>query len=177
VLILGFGGKPGSGKTTAADAIKASFAGVVVYSISDLICAELGVKREEVKDARVLQDHGTRQRAKDKLHYTRQIVQQIAKDSPRIAVISNVRMVTEVVGVRALQGHLIRCTCFNIDGSEYSKNDRDMKHALETELDGFNWDHYITAKRGESRLVRMQTVTLVRYLLDRERKRATKSGR
>lgn len=170
MLVLGFGGKPGSGKTTAADAIKASFPGVGVYSVSDLICAELGVKREDVKDARILQDHGTRQREKDRNYWIKKVLDSIRQDDPRIAVIPNIRMHTEVLGVRILHGRLIRYTCLNANGTEYNANDRDMKHVLETELDDFNWDHYITAKCGESRLVELQTFSLVGYLLHRESK-------
>jgi hypothetical protein len=176
VLVLGLGGKPGSGKTTAAEAIQRRFAGTVIYSVSDLICAELGVKREDVKDARILQDHGTRQREKDELYWIKQILDRITVERPRIAVIPNVRMLTEVAGVRYLRGHLIRCTCLDVDGSEYSKNDRDMAHVLETELDDFNWDFYIAARCGQSRLLEMQSVTLVEYLIDRTRQEITKEN-
>lgn len=168
MLVLGLGGKPGSGKTTAAEAIRACLPEETrIYSVSEIICEEMGVKREDVKDARVLQDYATKKRKIDAMHYCKKIVQALTRDAPQIAVIPNIRTMEEIAVVRFFGGSLIRYTCLDVDGSVLVTNDRDMNHPLETALDDFNWDFYITARCGESRLVGIQTMGLVHFLHER----------
>lgn len=163
-LVLGLGGKPHSGKTMAADALTKAHFNAKVYSISDLICEELGVTRSHVKDARILQDHGQSRREEDPLYWVCRIEKRIVDESPEVAIIPNIRAFTEVDMVRRLCGRLIRYTRLNPDGTCYAANDRDMNHPLETALDNFNWDHYITVKQGESPLLEAWTLALVAYL-------------
>lgn len=174
MLVLGLGGKPHSGKTLSAETILARHPGTKLYSISDMICEELGVVRSEVKDPRILQNHGTLRRSQDELYWINRVIEAIDRDRAPLAVITNVRMLTEVAGVRKFGGYLIRYTRLDVDGGPWITNDRDMAHVLETALDDFNWDFYITVKHGQQSLLQLQTLTLVGYLQETHGKPAVK---
>lgn len=176
VILLGLGGKPHSGKSVAAEVLRGS--GARIYSISDMICEELGVKRERVSNPRILQDHGHRQREKNPNYWTDKIIAAISTESPDLAVIPNIRMPNEAALVHLVGGHLVRYVRLNGDGSQYVASDRDMNHPLETTLDHFNWDFYITAKGGQRSLIEVQTVALLRYLKEsQERENAKEANR
>lgn len=132
-----------------------------------MICEELGVVRSQVTEPRILQDHGSKRRQEDEFYWVKRLVAAMERDQPTIAVIPNIRMLTEVAAVRKLGGALIRYTRLDVDGSLWLANDRDMNHVLETALDDFNWDFYITAKHGEQALLQLQTLALVTYLKER----------
>jgi len=166
MIVLGLGGKPHSGKTLAAEAIAQNFVGVKVYSFSALICEEMGVKREET-DARFVQDWGTMRRKESEFYWCDRLFPRMIEECPAFAVIPNVRMFPEIAWIRKLGGHLIRYTRLDLDGTPWITNDRDMNHELETALDDFNWDHYITVKHGEKRLLELQTLALVSFIVEK----------
>jgi hypothetical protein len=165
MLKLGFSGKPRSGKDTAAAAIKNSWPDFVkVYSISDLICAELGLVRDEVTDVSILQNHSNFRCAKDSMYWTKQILSAIQRDKPKIAILSNVRRFEEAEKLRLAGFVLVRFTRLNHNGSFFVANDRDMNDALETELDLYNFDFHVISKTGQVEWIQHQAVSLVKTL-------------
>lgn len=166
-IFLGFSGKPRGGKDTAAAAILCEFPQAKIYSISDLICAELGLARNEVKDVSILQAHSHKRCAKDPLYWARQIAGAIERDAPPIAIVTNVRRWDEANFYREKGCALVRVTALNPNGSLYISRDRDPNDPLETELDGYNFDYYLTAKRKtQVRWLERQAVLLMRELLE-----------
>jgi hypothetical protein len=168
MLVLGLGGKPHSGKTVAAETIVKRYPDSKIYSISELICEELGLRREEVRDASILQDHGALRRKENPNYWSEKILRAVRRDSPRIAVIPNVRTMQEIETFRSVGARFIRYTRLNHDGSPYIANDRNMTHPLETELDSFNWDFYITTKTAQEILAQAQTLALVEWIFHQE---------
>jgi len=161
-IFLGFSGKPRHGKDTAAAAILREFPQAKIYSISDLICAELGLARNEVRDVSILQAHSHKRCAKDPLYWARQIAEAIERDAPHIAIITNVRRWDEAQFYRGMGCVLVRVTSLNPNGSPYVPRDRDMNDPLETELDGYNFDYHLTAKRKtQIRWLERQAFSLV----------------
>jgi len=166
-IFLGFSGKPRGGKDTSAAAILREFPQAKIYSISDLICAELGLARGEVKDVSILQAHSHKRCAKDPLYWARQIASAIERDAPQIAIVTNVRRWDEANFYREKGCALVRVTALNPNGSLYISRDRDPNDPLETELDGYSFDYYLTAKRKtQVRWLERQAVLLMQELLE-----------
>ena len=166
-IFLGFSGKPRHGKDTAAAAILREFPQAKIYSISDLICAELGLARGEVKDVSILQAHSHKRCARDPLYWARQIAEAIERDAPHIAIITNVRRWDEANFYRERGCALARVNGLNQNGSLYISRDRDPNDPLETELDGYNFDYYLIAKKpGQKRWLERQAVNLIHELLE-----------
>lgn len=160
-ILLGFGGKPRSGKDTAALAIVEEFPDTRVYSISELICRELGVKREEVKDVSLLQREGARMAAGNPRFFVEKILGEIERDAPPIAIVPNVRRWEEAEFLRKKDFALVRFVRLNKNGSPFIARDRDPNDPLETDLDFFNWEYRITAKTGQVEWLKSQAVNFV----------------
>jgi len=168
---IGFGGKPRHGKTTAAEAIRRAYGAesVEIISISELICAELGVKREEVADVRDLQRHSHARCAADGLYWARQAQIRSNQCEKEIVVLANVRRVDEAEYFLGHGWALARVMALNADGSLYVPMDaaRDLNDPLETALDRWNWPYRMVAQKpGQKEWLEAQAEALVDYLLD-----------
>ena len=168
-VLLAFGGKPRHGKSSAAEAITERFKARVL-SISELIAAELGLKREEIKDLSVLQKHSHARCKRDCFYWARQIHRQamLANGETQIVICPNLRRLDEAEYLAARGWHLARVIALNEDGSLYTPtNDgRDLNDPLETQLDNYNWDYrLISRKPGGLLWLRQQAIALAEYLL------------
>ena len=171
-VFLALSGKAHHGKDTVANAIFHAFPGQVkVYSISELICDELGLRRSDVKDVRALQAHSHARCAKDPLYWARQIQTRAAAGSERISILTNVRREDEAHFYIANGWRLCRVIALNPDGSLYMASDRNQNDPLETQLDRFNFEFRIIARKpGYLRLLEAQAVALAMYLTEGEQK-------
>ncbi len=169
-IFLGFSGRSRHGKDSAASAIFEAFPGTKIYSISELICAELGVKRAEVQDVRILQRHSHLRCENDPLYWARQIALAVERDEAPVSVLSNVRRWDEAEFYRSQGWRLCRVTALNPDGSLYiGTNALDHNDPLETQLDRYNFEFHITARKpGQLAWLRGQAVLLANYLLEGE---------
>lgn len=166
-IFLGLSGKPRHGKDTAASAILKAFPGTKIYSISDLICAELGVKRDEVKDVGILQAHSHKRTNGDPLYWARQIHFATERDYSPVSILTNVRRFDEAEFYRDKGWRLCRVIALNPNGSLYISRDRDPNDELETQLDGYNFEFRIVARKpGQKHWLETQAVNLVNCLLE-----------
>lgn len=166
-IFLGLSGKPQHGKDTVAEAIRYVFSRrVKTYSISDLICAELGVSRKDVKDARILQAHSHMRCANDPLYWARQIQDAVNAGTEQISLLTNVRREDEAHYYLSRGWRLCRVIALNPDGSLYISGDRDANDPLETQLDRFNFEFRIIARKpGYLHWLQAQAIALVECLL------------
>lgn len=171
-------GRARHGKTESTEAIK-SFAEsqgetVKVYDVGDMIrrlCIATGrlpqVERVDMtkEQIQVLIDVGKEERTKNRNVWIERVVQQAITDNPDVAMCPNLRLPLEAEEIRKIGGVIIRCTRMNPDGSLYISPDRDPNDITETALQFWPADHYITyVSKPDARLVRMQAVTLYKYL-------------
>jgi hypothetical protein len=169
MIFLALSGKPHAGKDTFANAILNRWPDETrTYSVSEMICEELGVVRSEVKDARILQACGSKRRREDPFYWIRKVVAAVERERPAIAIFTNLRLINEVTVVRAYGAVTVRLTRLNENGSLYIAGDRDMNDPLETELDNFQFDYFITAKSGQTSWIAAQAIALVKTLRNGE---------
>lgn len=81
-----------------------------------------------------------------------------------IALISDVRFVNEVKGLKQRGGYTIDVQRLREDGTQYYSSDRPADHPSETELDNYNFDYYIKVKTGDVALVQELAITYAVYL-------------
>lgn len=174
-VFIGLGGKPRHGKDSAARAMLAEAvrlgARAEALSISELICAELGLRREDVRDLGVLQEHSHRRCAKDPFYWTRQIARAAQASRSEIVLLTNVRRRDEAEYLRVRGWRLARVIALNEDGSLYTPwpADRDLNDPLETQLDHYNWEFRLIARKpGQLGWLEAQAAALVRHLLAEE---------
>lgn len=79
-------------------------------------------------------------------------------------VTGDLRFLNEAKAVQYIGGKTINVTRLNVDGSKYYSSDRPMDHISEVELDGHNWDYYITCKTGQTALLGEQAITIAEHL-------------
>lgn len=178
-MLLGLAGRARNGKSTVADelarAAKKAGLSPVVYDIGGLVlefCIGAGLvadkKREDLdaEELDVLVRVGEAKREEDPDFWIRGIEGDCQKASEDfVGIIPNMRCFNEEALVRRNGGLTIKITSLNKNGSEHISRDRDPNHSLETELVNINADFYLTAKRGESDLLKRQAATLFDYVL------------
>lgn len=81
-----------------------------------------------------------------------------------IAVISDVRFLNEVDGIKQRGGYTVNVQRLREDGTQYYATDRPSDHPSETELDNYNWDYRIQSKEGDAGWTAEQAITLAEYL-------------
>lgn len=85
-----------------------------------------------------------------------------------LAIFTDVRFKNEAEAIKAKGGHLIEVVRLNQDGSRFYSDDRPRDHASETELDGYNWDHFIKTKYAAE--TAEQAMTIVEFIRTLETK-------
>lgn len=190
-MLLGLAGRARNGKSTVADELAraAKKAGLypVVYDIGGLVlefCIGAGLvadkKREDLdaEELDVLVRVGKAKREEDPDFWISGIESDYRdrRDSTHglVGIIPNIRYSSEETMVRRNSGLLIKVTSLNPNGSEFVSLDRDPNHPAETELSSVNADFYLTAKRGESDLLKRQAATLFDYVLSKRGTLCTK---
>lgn len=114
-----------------------------------------------------MQEHSHRRCAEDPLYWARQILAAASNDGAPISMLTNVRRRDEAELYKREGWTLVRVIALNASGSLYIPQDRNMNDPLETELDGWNWDYRIIARKpGQKKWLEAQAVTLVRCLLE-----------
>jgi hypothetical protein len=98
------------------------------------------------KHVKLLQWWGTEyRRAQDNNYWIKKAFASIPIGT-NIAIFTDVRFLNEAGSIKERGGHLIEVVRLNQDGSRFYSTDRPRDHVSETQLDGYNWDHYIKTK-------------------------------
>jgi hypothetical protein len=98
------------------------------------------------KNPTLLQKIGDGRRREFGLDYWIKQLEPKIKAFKGVAVITDVRYINEADWVKSLGGHTINVRRLNQDGTPFIANDRDPNFISETQLDGYNYDHYIITK-------------------------------
>lgn len=195
MLLLAFGNKARQGKDTAAATIEEyykqkralhfqyyggapSLVGKVkcpvvkVFRFADGVYEEARIKYGmTVKEPSLLQRIGQDRRQEDSEYWIKQCYSKILaepKFEEGIALIPDLRYRNEAAFIKSKGGILVNVRRLNQDGTQYIAPDRPTDHPSETELDGYNWDHYIVSK--DPFLTGEYAITLVEYLIGLVRK-------
>jgi hypothetical protein len=182
MILLGFGHRAHSGKSTCCDAIleRANYIGISarVYSISDEVLsycvmrsllpdmARASMTNEHIK---ILVDVGKGQRDTDEDFWLKRLRERMAVDKPKLAMIPNIRYWNEAEWVRAEGGVNVLCNRLNSNGSPHISADRDANHISECDLWNWNWDYILTHKEGQEWWLKAQAVSLFEWLYERSR--------
>lgn len=172
-LLIGFGNRARQGKDTAAEAVKhwmthtgADFPEVRIMKFAsalyDTARKEYGMTE---KDAPLLQRIGQERREQNPRYWIDRLFFD-NKNFHGISLISDVRYLNEAHEIRSRGGYLINVRRLNEDGTPFITDDRPADHPSETELDGFNWDGYITTKTGQEALTAELAVTMVNFFYE-----------
>jgi hypothetical protein len=180
-MILGITGRAETGKTTVGKAIvkTAVYMELVaeVYELSNLVLAEaitLGLIDQKTRqectsgDIGELIALGASRRSQNPNYWMEMVLAEIAEDKADIAVCPNIRFVDEAIAIQAVGGKIVRVTALNPDGSEFVSRSRDPNDASETSQRQIVADYFLTTKRGESDLLKLEASTLFKYLHGRK---------
>lgn len=186
MIILGFGHKARHGKDTAGEAVLQHFINlaqgaakhslkysgprVVLTKFATALykeCRELHGMTE--KDPILLQQVGMQRRLENPSYWLEKAFQSIPAGTD-LVIFTDVRFRNEAEAIKNADGHLIKVTRLNQDGSLYISDDRPADHLSETDLDSHSWDYYLIAKTGESGLLAEQAITLAEYIRGLETK-------
>ena len=179
-LIIGLGHKARQGKDTFAGGVLDYFAEVQLArgkhggyytkvsvqrigfadALYDMARNEYGMT---TKDAPLLQRLGSKMRETDEQYWIKRAFAKI-QPTTNIAIITDVRYKNEAEYVHSEGGYLVDITRLNLDGSRYIADDRPANHPSEIDLDGYNFDFYLTNSHGHEALLKEQAITLVEYL-------------
>lgn len=173
MIVIGFGHKARQGKDTAAEFATEMFN---VPSIAPVFtarqlrfadalyqeCREIYGMTE--KDAPLLQRHGQLRRLENENYWLDKVFDQIDLGVPGFAFISDVRYRNEAERIKSVGGFTVDVRRLNEDGTLFIDQSRPADHPSEIDLDGYNFDYYITAKSGQSMLVKWQTLQIVSYI-------------
>ncbi len=185
MIIIGLGHKAQNGKDTAGEAIKAYYDEQRDLLFRHGLFKTTGLKvgivkfaaalyqecREQhgmtAKDPVLLQNVGMQRREENPGYWIDKAFKSIPTDTD-IAVFTDVRFRNEAFAINLQGGHLINVVRLNQDGSRFVATDRPANHPSETELDDYNWDHYIVSKSAA--LTGEQAVTIAEFIRGLESK-------
>ncbi len=89
-------------------------------------------------------------RKEDPDHWVKIIKEQIYREQPKVAVITDCRFFNEVGFIKDLGGFLVEVIRVGSDGNPYQDTSRSPNHQSEIELDGYDgWDYTIRCKSGD----------------------------
>lgn len=115
------------------------------------------------KHPKILQWWGTElRRSSDSEYWVKRLYEEIERDKPEVALITDVRFPNEGDAVRARGGYTVNLTRLNVDGTLYVDPSRPADHISETAMDSYNWDYKLFSKSKE--FVGSQAVNLVKFL-------------
>lgn len=183
MIYIGIGARARNGKDTAGEAIKAYHDNQATLlrqhgltgGLKTVIVKFAGALYEEArtqhgmteKDPILLQTIGMARRAEDSDYWVNKAFASIPAGT-NLAIFTDVRFKNEAEAIKAKGGHLIEVVRLNQDGSRFYSDDRPRDHASETELDGYNWDHFIKTKYAAE--TAEQAVTIVEFIRTLETK-------
>lgn len=97
-------------------------------------------------------------------YWVNKVIEQIKKENPDIALITDTRFVNEADAVKKLGGYTVNVTRLNADGTPFVAPDRPADHPSETNLDNYNWDFKLVIGDGHAALTGQLATALVEYL-------------
>lgn len=167
-MILAFGHKARQGKGTAGEAVcdyynsrrETARAHLIrndnfdtLYPLAQIVnfADELyKVCREEygmtTKDSPLLQKIGNGHREEFGEDYWIKKLEAKVKKFSGISIITDMRYKNEAEWVESNRGETINVRRLQLSGEPYVASDRDPYHVSETQLDGYDYDHYIVSK-------------------------------
>ena len=161
MIIIGIGNRARNGKDTAGEAIKAYYDNqtsllkhhglsgdlkVSIIKFADALYKECRENYGMVeKDPILLQNVGMFRREEDSDYWIKRAFESIPNGT-NVAILTDVRFLNEANKIKSMGGYLINVIRLNEDGSQYIATDRPNDHPSETELDNYNYDHYIVSK-------------------------------
>ena len=184
MLLIAFGSKCRNGKDTAGEAIRDYYAArreqvvrhgmiartpaVQIVKFADALYKEVRELHGMTdKNPKLLQDVGHARRQENPNYWIDKAFAGIASWA-QIVLITDLRYQNEAAAVKARGGHNVLVQRVNADGSPFISDDRPADHPSETDLDGYNFDHYIRTKNPV--LTGEFAVTLAGYLFALEGK-------
>lgn len=126
--------------------------------------AEKSVRAPHGKHAKLLQWWGTEFRRNLDAEYWVKQWKAALNPKANIIMATDMRFINEAEAVKSVGGFTIQVNRKNADGTPFVDPTRDANHASETQLDGYNYDHEITVKTGETALLDQWATALVYYL-------------
>lgn len=119
------------------------------------------------KHPKLLQWWGTEfRRAQNPYYWTDKLEARINAAAPDIALVTDMRFKNEAEKIKIMGGATVLVERINGDGTQYIDPNRPADHPSETELDGYNYDHFIKTKSAA--LTAEQAVTLIHYIASLE---------
>lgn len=113
----------------------------------------------------LMQHYGTEyRRAQDPLCWIRKVKEKIEKDSPQIALISDLRFKNEFYFVKSHQGWTVR-----VERVGFVDPNRDPEHPSEIDLDDILFDYEITCESGDLDTLREDADTVFSMILEKEK--------
>jgi len=187
-IVLAFGHKARQGKDLAAKAIieqrghlydikTYAFAAVPKFELNQVdqfaLCMKLGVpydfsrpmsdplcQTEHGKQSALLQRVANDARKKDPNRWVKIVADQIAKDKPQVAIVTDIRYRNEFNWVRSMGGTTVKFTRLGfVDLS------RDPNHISEVDLDGVTFDYEVTSREGDTDQLKEDAVTVFDLVL------------
>jgi hypothetical protein len=149
VNVLGLCGHARAGKDTLAKALMKRLPGAERFAVSDGIAAyarAIGAMQDRVPS--VLQDVGW-SLLRDRPGVWLDVLYGAMNDRrPTWAIVTGVRFDTEAAMIRGMGGSLVRVTRLEPGGEEYVTNDRNVKHIVESGIDGLVCDQQVRIVSG-----------------------------
>ena len=180
MILLGVCGRARAGKNSVAEGIYLEAQRlkkhVRIYEFSEYVLKDLllkypkfPMKREELTsfDLTYLVKHGLSMRQQNAYYWVDELFNDIYRDQPEVAILPNIRFLNEAEAVRSYgkPGKIIRVKSLIRDGVEFISTDRDPNDNMETENLSISADFFLTAKRGQTRLLKIQAAGLFNYIL------------
>ena len=137
---------------------------ILPYWVQPTFDAEVSPRAPYGKHSRLLQWWGTEyRRTQDPDYWVKQWKVGINPKAD-IVLCPDMRFINEAQAVKRLGGYTIQVNRLNPDSTKFVDPSRSAGHPSEIQLDGYDFDFYITAKTGDLVLLEDWSITLVRHL-------------
>jgi len=127
--------------------------------------AELETLSPYGKHGKLLQWWGTEYRRAENPNYWVDKRREKVVGFDGVVITSDQRFINEAIDTIELGGLNANVRRLNEDGTQFFDPSRPANHVSEVELDQWNWDFRIVAKTGEAKLVKMQAVQILKYMM------------
>lgn len=178
MIVLGTGHRAQAGKSLFCNTIveQCSRIGIScgLYSISSAIIDYLvakdvlpiGTQRNEkdLAQNKLLVDTGNEKRRENSHFWIDTIHTMIVRDSPKVALIPNVRFPSEAELVKELGGYNVLVERLNENGSRFISDSRDPNDLCEVSMEFWPWDFRIVNMYKRPFWLRSQAISLFNYL-------------
>ena len=176
-LIIGFSGRARHGKTVCCDMITSHVrrhgGTAEVYDIGAMIqrYAVSWGRLPDIPRSQMSREHlvklieiGREKRAENGAFWIQQVLDAIDHEQPDVAMCPNLRYLNEARLFRKIGAKVVRCTRLNANGSVFISEDRPPNDPLETDLEFWPADYYLTTIGDQVGFMAAQAVALYQYL-------------